>query len=62
MEKGCPGKRVIRPVESTEASFKKKINPFARANSAYACSHCLGLIGLACTKTGFFFFLFFLFL
>ena len=27
MEKGCPGKRVIRPVESTEASFKKKLTP-----------------------------------
>ena len=41
------GDRVILPAHSTRASFhKKKIDPFARANSSCAGSDCLSRLSL----------------
>ena len=50
MEKSCPGKEGHHPsrVNFSERLFEKKIDPFARANSARACSDCLALTELTC--------------
>ena len=43
MEKSCPGKEGHPPsrVNFSERLYEKKVDPFARANSAPACSDCL---------------------
>ena len=48
MEKSCPGKEGHPPsrVNFSERLYEKKVDPFARANSARACSDCLALTEL----------------
>ena len=48
MEKSCPGKEGHPPsrVNISEHLYEKKVDPFARANSAHACSDCLALTEL----------------
>ena len=48
MEKSCPGKEGHPPsrVNLRERLYEKKIDPFARTNSARACSDCLALTKL----------------
>ena len=48
MEKSCPGKEGHPPsrVNFSERLYEKKVDPFARANSACACSDCLALTEL----------------
>ena len=48
MEKSCPGKEGHPPsqVKFSEHLYEKKVDPFARANSACACSDCLALTEL----------------
>ena len=45
MKKSCPGKEGHPPrrVNFIERLYEKKVDPFARANSARACSDCLAL-------------------
>ena len=45
MEKRCPGKEGHPPsrVNFSERLYEKKVDPFARANSAHAGSDCLVL-------------------
>ena len=45
MEKSCPGKESHPPsrVNFSERLYEKKVDPFARVNSARACSGCLAL-------------------
>ena len=48
MEKSCHGKEGHPPsrVNFSEHLYGKKVDPFARANSARACSDCLALTEL----------------
>ena len=48
MEKSCRGKEGHPPsrVNFSERLYEKKVDPFARANSARACSDCLALTEL----------------
>ena len=48
MEKSCSGKEGHPPsrVNFSERWYEKKVDPFARANSARACSDCLALTEL----------------
>ena len=48
MEKSCRGKEGHPPsrVNFSEHLYGKKVDPFARANSARACSDCLALMEL----------------
>ena len=49
MEKSYPGKEGHGPpsrVNFSERLYEKKVDPFARANSARACSDCLALTEL----------------
>ena len=41
-----PGKRVTSLVNFSERLYEKKVDTFARANSARACSDCLALTEL----------------
>ena len=52
MEKSCPGKEGHPPsrVNFSERLYEKKVDPFARANSACACSDCLALTELTCME------------
>ena len=49
MEKRCSGKETHPPsrVNLSKRLYEKKNNPFARANSACACSDCLGFTKFA---------------
>ena len=48
MEKSCPGQEghPLSRVKFSERLYEKKVDPFARANSAHACSDCLALTEL----------------
>ena len=48
MEKSCPRKEGHPPsrVNFSECLYEKKVDPFARVNSARACSDCLALMEL----------------
>ena len=52
MEKSCPGKEghSSSRVNFIERLYEKKVDPFARANSARACSDCLALTELTQTS------------
>ena len=45
MEKSCPGKEGHPPsrVNFSDRLYEKKVDPYARANSARACYDCLAL-------------------
>ena len=49
MEKSCPAKGGHPPsrVNFSERLYEKKVDPFARSNSARACSDCLALTELS---------------